>query len=206
MKLFYSPGACSLAPIILAEWLELPLAVGKVNLKEPSEEFMAANPLGAVPALILDEGKAMTQVDAILNYFCDLKPQAGLDAGEDIMDRFELHRWQAFLTGDYHPPFGVWFNPKRYTTDHSATALKAVKDATELRIRRVADELESHIGNSNHIVLDRRTLLDAYAYAMLRWMRLLDENLTPWPNTDRFLNSMERDAGVIRALEREKAG
>jgi len=206
MKLFYSPRACSLAPIILAEWLDIPLKVGKVNLREPGEEFLAANPLGAVPAVILDNGQAMTQVDAIMGYFMELKPGNGLDAGDDILDRFELHRWQAFLTGDYHPPFGTWFNPGRFTTDHSDAGLKVVKDATEQRIRRVAGELETHIGDSQHIVLGRRTFLDAYAYAMLRWLRNLEKDLEPWPNIARFIAAMEEDEGVQRALKRERSG
>ena len=206
MKLFYSPGACSLAPIILAEWLDLPLEVGKVNLREPSDEFLAANPLGAVPALILENGKAMTQVDAIMGYFNDLQPGTGLEAGNDIMDRFELHRWQAFLTGDFHPPFGTWFNPGRFTTERSDAGLKVVRDATEQRIRRVTEEIENQIGGGSHIVLGRRTFLDAYAYAMLRWLRNLEKDLSPWPNIKRFLAEMEQDPGVQRALERERSG
>ena len=206
MKLFYSPGACSLAPIILAEWLEIPLVIEKADIKNPSEEFLNANPLGAVPALILDSGTAMTQVDAIMNYLTDLRQEAGLDAGNDIMDRFELHRWQAFLTGDYHPPFGVWFNPARFTTDHSDEGLKAVRDATEQRIRRVADELDDQIGEGQHIVLGRRTLLDAYAYAMLRWLRNFEKDLSSWPNIARFMASMEKNVGVKYTLARERSG
>jgi glutathione S-transferase len=159
-----------------------------------------------VPALILDDGRAMTQVDAILGYFSDLAPESGLDAGDDIMDRFEMHRWQAFLTGDFHPPFGVWFNPARFTTDHSEESLKAVKDATEQRIRKVTNQLEFQIGDGIHIALGRRTLLDPYAYAMLRWLRLLEEDLSPWPNIARFLAAMEEDAGVQSALARERSG
>lgn len=206
MKLFYSKGACSLAPIILADWLGLELDIERVNLKEPGADFLKANTLGAVPALVLDDGKAMTQVDAIMGYFCDLVPDAGLDAGEDIMDRFEFHRWQAFLTGDYHPAFGVWFNPARYTTDLHEEALQAVKDAAQKRIRRVAAEIETQIGGGRHIALGRRTLLDAYAFAMLRWLRLFEEKLAPWPNIARFMSAMEQDAGVQRALERESSG
>ncbi len=206
MKLYYAPGTCSLAPIILAEWLELPLDIERVNLKEPSEDFLAANPLGAVPALELDDGTAMTQIDAIMTYFCDLKPQAGLDAGEDIMDRFHFHRWQALLTGDYHPPFGAWFNPARYTTDRSDDGLAAVKEAVEQRIRKVSDQIENQVGDGAHIALGRRTLLDAYAYAMLRWLRKFEKEMAPWPNIARFLNAMEQDSGVQRALVREKAG
>lgn len=206
MKLFYGNGTCALGPIILAEWLDLPLEIEKVNLREPSEAFLAANPLGAVPALELDDGRAMTQVDAIMGYFMDLKPGSGLDAGDDIMDRFELHRWQAFLTGDFHPPFGVWFNPARYTTTDTDEARQAVKDAAEKRVRRVTAELEKQIGDGEHIVLGRRTLLDAYAYAMLRWLRNLEKDLSPWPNVARFIDAMERDEGVRAARERERSG
>lgn len=206
MKLFYSKGACSLAPIILADWLGLELDIERVNLKEPSEDFLNANPLGAVPALLLDDGRAMTQVDAIMGYLSDLKPDSGLDAGKDIMDRAEFHRWQAFLTGDYHPAFGVWFNPARFTTDHAEDSLKAVKDAASNRVRRVSKEMEGQIGDGIHIVLGKRTLLDAYAYAMLRWLRFLEKDLEPWPNIARFLSAMEEDAGVQRALERESSG
>lgn len=206
MKLYYSPGACSLAPIILADWLGVSLEIEKTDLRNPTDAFLKANPLGAVPAIVLDDGMAMTQVDAIMGYLMDLAPGSGLDASHDIMDRFELHRWQAFLTGDYHPPFGTWFNPGRYTTDRSEAGLKVVKDATEQRIRRVASELDAHIGDSDHIVLGRRTLLDAYGYAMLRWLRYLDKDFESWPNIARFIAAMEQDPGVQRALERERSG
>lgn len=206
MKLFYGNGTCALGPIILAEWLDLPLDIERVNLREPSEAFLAANPLGAVPALVLDEGQAMTQVDAITGYFCDLRPDSGLGAGDDIMDRFEYHRWQALLTGDFHPPFGVWFNPARFTTDHSDEALKAVKDAAEKRVRRVTQEIDNQIDDGEHIVLGRRTAVDAYAYAMLRWLRFFEEDLSPWAGVRSFMNTMDQDSGVRSALEREKSG
>ena len=172
MKLYYAPGTCSLAPIILAEWLQLPLEIERVDHREPAPEYLAINPLGAVPALELEtangERRVFTQVDAILQYFCALRPGSGLDGGEDELDRFEIHRWVAFLTGDYHPPFGGWFNPARFTSDHSETGLAAVRAGFEGRIRRVARVLDEQVGGSNHVALGRRTLLDAYAYAMVR--------------------------------------
>ena len=204
MKLYYAPGTCSLAPMILAEWLDLPLAIERVNHREPSPAYLAKNPLGAVPALELESGRVFTQVDAILQYFCELKPGSGLDAGEDLLDQFEAHRWVAFLTGDYHPPFGAWFNPRRYTTDHSESALAAVKDALSLRLARLNGLLDKQVGDSGHIVLGRRTFLDAYAYAMVRWTRFLEGGFQPYPNLSRFMDEMSSDSGVVRALEREK--
>lgn len=206
MKLYYAPGTCSLAPIILAEWLGLDLELERVNHRDPSPEYLAVNPLGAVPALALDDGTIATQVDAILQYFAALAPDAALAGGPDEHDRLELHRWVAFLTGDFHPPFGGWFNPARFTTDTSEAALASVRAGFERRIRQVTDVLEEQVGQDGHIALGRRTLLDAYAYAMVRWLRKLDGGAAPWPRLAAFLERMEADAGVQRALARAEGG
>jgi glutathione S-transferase len=205
MKLYYAPGTCALAPMILAEWLELPLDIERVNHRDPDSAYLARNPLGAVPALELDDGSVKTQVDAILQYFCSLRPDSGLDGGADPVDRFELHRWIAFLTGDYHPPFGAWFNPRRFTVDHSDAALAAVKEAVAARIARVTRVLEEQVGDDGHVALGRRTLLDAYAYAMVRWIRLLEDGFRPYPKLAAFMERLAKDPGVRRALARESA-
>jgi glutathione S-transferase len=203
MKLFYAAKTCSLAPIILAEWLDIELSLEPVNHRQPSAAYLRINPLGAVPALQLDDGRIFTQVDAILQYFCSLRPDSGLDGETDSLERFELHRWVAFLTGDFHPPFGGWFNPARFTVDHSESSLKAVKQGFEQRIRQVTDVLEAQLGGGEHIALGRRTLLDAYAFAMVRWLRLLPGGTAPWPGLEKFLEAMESDAGVHSALLKE---
>jgi glutathione S-transferase len=204
MKLYYSPGACSLAPIILAEWLELPMELERANIRDKPPEFLAVNPLGAVPALQLDDGRVMTQADAILQYLSALRPQAGL-SGRDIMEEFEMNSWAAFLTGDFHPPFGVWFVPGRYTTDHSDSALAAISEAAIRRILQVTAVLDAKVGDSKHIALGRRTFLDAYAFAMLRWLNNFEGKLEPFPNLERFMAGTAVDPGVQAALDREKA-
>lgn len=206
MKLYYAPGTCSLAPVILAEWLGLPLELERVNHRDPSPEYLELNPLGAVPALRLDDGTVGTQVDAILQYLLSLRPGSEFGGGDEPRERFELHRWIAFLTGDFHPPFGGWFNPARYTTDESDAAQAAVKAGFERRIHQVASVLEEQIGEDGHVLPGRRTLLDAYAYAMVRWLRHLPGGVEPYPALAAFLATMEEDAGVQCALERERAG
>lgn len=203
MKLYYAPGTCALAPMILAEWLGLPLEIERVDHRNPDPAYLAKNPLGAVPALELPSGRVFTQVDAILQYFCALRPEGGLGPGADTLDQFEAHRWVAFLTGDFHPPFGGWFNPRRFTTDHSEPSLAAVRQALAQRIARVARVLEAQVGGGAHIALGRRTFLDAYAFAMVRWIRNLDDGFGPYPNLARFMAAMAGDPGVARALERE---
>lgn len=205
MKLYFSPGACSLAPMIVAQWAGISLDLERVNTREPSASFLQKNPLGAVPALELESGVVRNQVDAILQYLCALAPDAGLDGRGDIDEQFEVHRWSAFLTGDFHPPFGVWFNPRRFTSDHSEASIAAVKEATAQRIARLATLLDQQAGHSGHIALGRRTFLDAYAYSMVRWIKNLDGGFEPYPNLQAFMTSMKADEGVQQALQRERS-
>ena len=203
MKLFYAPGACSLAPMIVAEWLDIKLTLQKVDLENVDDYFLSNNPLGAVPVLQMNNGDYKNQ-DSILQYFCALNPEGKL-VGKDMFDWFEIDRWVAFLTGDFHPAFGVWFNPGRYTTAEDEASIAAVKAAAVNRIHRVAAVLEKQIGTSNNIVLDRRTLLDAYAFSMVRWIEYLEGGFEPYPNMQRFMDRMKEDQQVQNALIKESA-
>ena len=205
MKLFYTPGACSLAPIIVAEWLDIKLNLRKVDLQNPGDYFLSINPLGSVPVLEMNNGEYKTQVDAILQYFCALNPEGKL-VGKGIFEWFDIDRWVAFLTGDFHPAFAVWFNPGRYTTEDDEQSVAAVKAAAQNRIHRVSKVLEDQVGNTEHIVLGRRTLVDAYAYAMVRWIDLLDGGLDPYPSLRRFMTHMQEDPHVQKSLIRESGG
>ena len=202
MKLYYSPGACSLAPIIIAEWLFIKLDLKKVDLSNPDPYFLQINPMGAVPLLQMNNGDYKNQVDAILQYFCALNPEGKL-VGNDIFEWFELNRWVAFLTGDFHPAFGGWFSPGRFTTAEDDASIAAVKEAAVIRIHRVTKVLEDQIGATEHVALNRRTLVDAYAYAMVRWIRNLEGGFDAYPNLQRFMDHMFEDPGVQQALLRE---
>ena len=204
MKLYYSPGACSLAPMILAEWLFIKFDIQKVDLRNPDPYFLKINPLGSVPLLQMNNGDYKNQVDAILQYFCALNPEGKL-VGKDIFEWFELDRWVAFLTGDFHPAFYPWFCPGCFTTEEDEDSIAAVKAAAVKRIQRVAQVLEEQVGTTHHIVFDRRTLLDAYAYSMVRWIKQVDDGLEPYPNLQRFMDYMSKDYGVQQALIREGA-
>jgi glutathione S-transferase len=202
MKLYYSPGACSLAPLILAEWLFIKLDLQKVDLSNPDPYFLRISPMGAVPLLQMNSGDYKNQVDAILQYFCALNPEGKL-VGNNIFDWFEIDRWLAFLTGDFHPAFWPWFRPQRFTTAEDQDSIAAVKAAAEIRIQNVAKVLNEQIGTTEHIVLNRRTLVDAYAYSMVRWLKNMGGGFESYPNLKRFMDHMSEDPGVKQALIRE---
>lgn len=202
MKLFLSPGACSLAPHIVLHWVGAEFEAVKVDLKNGDPEYKKLNPLGSVPALMLDDGRLMNQADAILSYLAESYPQANL-GGQGGVDSFELNRWLAFLTGDLHPAFFPFFRAQRFTTDHSESSLKAVNEAAQIRIHQILKVLDNHLGDSNHIVHDRRTIADPYAFAMLRWVNLLDKKLDAHPNLQRFVDTFVQDETVQKVLEIE---
>ena len=120
MKLYYSPGACSLADHIVLEWIGQPYETRRVSREERrSPDYLAINPAGAVPALE-DEGWALTQNAAILHYLTDKFPQSGLDGGSDPRARAEVNRWLAFVNSDVHPAFKPLFGATAYLGDEAA--------------------------------------------------------------------------------------
>src|SRR5438132_525284 len=113
MKLYYSPGACSLAAHILAQEGGIPLDLIKVDLKahktQKGEDYYAINPKGYVPALRLDDGELLTENVAVLSYIADRKPDAGLAPAAGTMERYRLLEWLAFVSTELHKSFAPLF-------------------------------------------------------------------------------------------------
>src|SRR5205807_122382 len=116
MKLYYTPGACSLSPHIVALEAALPIELEKVDLKthktERGEDYYSVNPKGYVPALKLDDGGTLTEGPAIVQYLADQKPESGLAPPNGTFARYKLQEWLTFINGEVHKPFGTLFgNP-----------------------------------------------------------------------------------------------
>lgn len=201
MKLFYAPGTCALAPHIVLEWIGVPYELEKVTLGDP--EYLKVNPMGKVPALIDGNSSVMTQADAILKYIAHKHPEAQLGDNGTLQDEFELNQWLAFFTGDVHPAFFPFFRSGRYTISQDEKDLQAVKAASYLLIDKVFMHLEQHLEGKNYVVGDRRTIVDPYAFSMLRWGNLLPKPLSEYPNLHRFYQAMREDAGVQRAMSQQ---
>ena len=200
MKLFYAPGTCALAPHITLEWIGEPYKLQQVKQTDP--EFLKLNPLGQVPVLI-DDDRVMNQADAILKYIAHKYPDAKLGDGGTLQDSYELDRWLAFLTGDVHPAFFPYFVPNRFSTDDGEAAKKATKEASYKLIDPVYQHLNRHLEGTIHLVGDRRTIADAYAFAMIRWGNNLPKPLSDYPNLDRFYRHWREDKGVQQAMQQQ---
>src|SRR5512147_3065582 len=115
MKLYYSPGACSLAPHIMIREAGLPADIVKVDLgtkkTEKGEDFSKINPKGYVPTVQLDNGQVLTEVAVLLQYIADQKPEAKLIPPAGTLDRYREQEWLNFIATEVHKGFGPLWNP-----------------------------------------------------------------------------------------------
>lgn len=200
--LYYAPGACSLSTHIVLEWVGAPYRALQVNPADP--RYHEINPAGAVPALDIGTGAALTQCSAILKYLAREYPQAGLDLHGDHAREADLDRWAAFLTGDLHPAFFPVFKPERYTTDVSDSALASVKAAGVLLVEKKLAILEQHLEGRDHLAGGKRTYVDAYSIPMVRWAtKVLPSGLNNFRNLARHHKRLLEDPAVIRVMTEE---
>lgn len=200
MKLYYFPGSCALAPHIVLEWIGTDYQPVRITKGDP--DYLKVNPLGTVPALE-DDGRIMTQADAILQYLADKYPEVPLGADDDIHSRFALHQWLAFMTGDLHPAFFPFFGPQRFTVHQDEASVQAVKQASYARVDKYYRHLDRHLEDREYIVGERASIADAYAVPMIRWGKMLPDGLAPYPNLSRFYTAMSDEPGVQAALQQQ---
>lgn len=200
--LFYAVGACSLAPHVTLEWIGAPYDAIKVQYG--SRDLLAVNPAGAVPALQEDDGWLLTQCGAILDYLASKHPEAGLGGGNGIRAKAELHRWSAFFTSDVHAAFWPIFVPDRYTTDGNKAAQQAVVEAGQKLVAKQFGILDRHLEDREYILDGGRSVIDAYAFPMIRWgINLLPGGLQAYPNVQALHDRLAADPSVQKVLARE---
>lgn len=200
--LYYAAGACSLAPHVALEWIGEPYEA--VRVQYGSKDLLAVNPAGAVPTLQENDGWSLTQCGAILDYLASKHPEAGLAGGDSIRARAEAHRWSAFFTSDLHASFWPIFVPFRYTTDDSEAARRAVVEAGHELVARKFGILEHHLEGRDYILDGGRSVIDAYAFPMIRWgINLLPGGLKEYPNVKALHDKLDADTAVKKVLARE---
>ncbi|HWA90739.1 MAG TPA: glutathione transferase GstA [Rhizomicrobium sp.] len=173
MKLYFSPGACSLSPHIVAEEAGVPLELVKVDLKThllaDGSDFHAINPKGSVPALVLDDGRLLTEGPAIVQYIADRQPQTGLAPQWGSFERYQLQEWLTFINGEIHKTFGPLFHGA------SGDARKHAVDTIEKKFAFV----ERALAGKPYLMGETFTAADAYFFVMLTWARKMHLAISP---------------------------
>ncbi|MFS2224151.1 glutathione transferase GstA [Pantoea sp. B65] len=197
MKLFYCPGACSLAPHIVLEEAGLGFTLERVDLKtrrtESGEDFLTINSKGYVPALQLENGKLLTEGAVISQYLADLKPETQLipAAGES---RYQLLEWMTFISTELHKNMGALYNPAL-----SADWRAAVTATLTKRI----DWLAAALGDKSGLQGAGFTIADAYLFTVLNWSGHVGFSLDKWPTLQAYRANIARRPAVIRAMKAE---
>lgn len=200
MKLYYSPGACSLADHIVLEWIGEPYETVRLSREaRKSADFLALNPAGAVP--VLQEGDwVLTQNAAILNYLADRFPDAGLTGDGTPRSRAEVNRWLSFVNSDVHPTFKPLFGATAYLED--AAAIDKSKQAARTSLRGLFERADAQLASQDWIA-GGRSIADPYLYVVMRWAKAQGVDLSGLDNLDRFRARMEDDAAVQKVLAEE---
>ncbi|WP_300617157.1 glutathione S-transferase N-terminal domain-containing protein [Dokdonella sp.] len=197
MKLYSSPGACSVADHIVLEWIGKPYTVEIVSREgRATPEFRALNPAGAVPVLE-DGGWVLTQNSAILHYLTDLNPEAKLDGDGTPKGRAEVNRWLAFVNADVHPAFKPLFGSTAYLED--ADTIEKTKAHARATLRTLLERANAQLDGRDGIA-GARSIADPYLYVVLRWARGTGVDLDGLDHLKAFFSRMDADAGVQKVL------
>lgn len=198
MKLYISPGACSLSPHIVAHEAGIAVDVEKVNLAEhkteTGQDYMTVNPKGYVPALRLDDGSILTEGPAIVQYLADQKPGSGLIPAAGSIDRYRVQEWLNFIGTELHKNFGPLFN--KATPD-------AVKEMAKANITKRLAYLNDQLANKQYLMGANFTVADAYAFTIINWTNFVGIDLKPYPNVAAYMGRVASRPKVQETLKAE---
>ncbi len=198
MKLYYVPGACSLAPHIALREAGLAFALDKMDpatrRTADGEDYLKVNPKASVPALRLDNDEVLTEVAVILQYIADQKPDAGLAPAAGRMERYRLAEWLNYISSEVHKQLGPFFNPK---------LPPAWRENQLSLLAKRFDILAERLKNQPYLMGDRFTVADAYLFVVLNWTNLFKLDMGKWPALTDYLGRIAARPAVQAALKAE---
>ncbi|TWI00928.1 glutathione S-transferase [Luteimonas cucumeris] len=200
MKLYYSPGACSLADHIVLEWIGKSYEAVRLSREDRKQpEYLKINPAGAVPALE-DDGWVLTQNSAILNFLADSFPESGLGGDGTPKSRAEVNRWVGFINSDMHPAIKPLFGTTAYLGD--AAAIDKSKADARAKLRGLFERADQQLAGRDWLT-GSRSIADPYLYVLTRWAKGNQVDLSGLDNIERFFRNIEADAAVQKVLKEE---
>ncbi|AXQ47791.1 glutathione transferase GstA [Pseudomonas vlassakiae] len=198
MKLFYSPGACSLSPHIVLNELDLPYTVEKVDLKTHTTasgaDFYTLNAKGYVPALQLDNGEVLTEGPAIIQYLAEHKPQANLLPPAGTLERARVQEWLNFIGTELHKTLAALFNP--------STSPEAKSKTIETFGKRLGF-VDKALQGKDYLTGNAFSVADAYLFTIVNWAPMLKIDLSPWPTVVQFQQRVANRPAVQKTLKAE---
>lgn len=200
LTLYSMSGTCALAVHIALEWAEIPFEL-KVLKRGANRgiDYLQINPLGAVPAMRLEDGSVLTEASALLTYVDARSPDTFSAPSRDAFGRARLAETLSFFTTELHAAFAPHFAPARFHPDVAEhDTLRAMAYERVLRLFDLTDDLLS----GRYIFGNSRSVADPYLYVLTRWISGTPLDLENFPLLANFKRMMDIDPGVRNALDR----
>jgi glutathione S-transferase len=198
MKLYYSPGACSMSPHIVMREAGIPVQLVKVDLgakkTEDGTDFRTLNGKGYVPTLELPDGQRLTEGPAIVQYLADQVPTSGLAPASGTIERYRLQEWLNFISTELHKQFSPLFDPACEST---------LKARQIQRIGGRLDWISKQLGNREYLLGTHFTVADAYLFTVLSWSGHVGIDLAKWPALAAYVGRIRERPQVREALKAE---
>lgn len=198
MKLYYSPGACSLSPhIVLKEAglaFEAIAAPTKTHKLADGTDYYTINPLGYVPFLVLDDGRTLHEGPAIVQYLADLVPEKKLAPINGSWERYKLQEWLNTISTELHKAFSPLFTPGMPD---------AAKDLAKTRLNSRLQWVDGELANKNYLMGDTFSVADAYLFVVVSWGKYVGVDISKLANLSAFMARVGARPAVQEALRAE---
>lgn len=200
MRLYFKPGACSLASRITLTELGIAHEAVQVDTERgitaTGADYRAINSKGYVPALELDGGAVLTENPAILQYLADLEPSARLAPPHGTLERAYLQQWLNFISSELHKAYSPYFSAE---PPHGAAS-----NAAQARIERRIGDVEVALADGRSFLLGSGfSVADAYLFVVLNWSASIQHDLAPWPYVRAFMKRVGAREAVRAAMHAE---
>jgi glutathione S-transferase len=198
MKLYFSPGACSLASHISLLEAGLDFTTERVDLRSKQTagglDFTTIASKGYVPALALADGTVLTEGPAIMQYVADQAPAARLAPAYGTLERYRVIEWLNFISTELHKSFSPLFRPA--STDD-------MKEAARTTLRTRLGWLASQLEGRDYLLGSQFSIADAYLFTVLGWAGRVQFDVSPWPALAAFTQRVAARPAVQQAMRAE---
>jgi glutathione S-transferase len=204
MKLYFSPGACCMSCHIALEETKTPFElvyVGRNASDAVKKLFLNINPLGAVPALELDDKKILTQNIAILEYIADQNPEAGLIERAGSLERADIMMWLSLIAADLHKAFAPLFGLAKITSNAEGQA--DIKKWCFANIDKYLSIIDAHLQNRKYLACERFTIADCYLFTAYQWTSAVSFPTEKYTAINRYAAVISKRPSVVAVHERE---
>ena len=198
MKLYYSPGACSLSPHIALHEAGLSFIAVKAPTKthqlDDGTDYYTINPLGYVPLLELDDGTRLREGPAIVQYIADQAPHKNLAPANGTFPRYQLQEWLTFIGTEMHKGFSPLFNPAM-----PEEAKTMAKDRLATRLKW----LDAELAGKQYLMGDTFSVADGYLFTVTNWAKPVGLDISPYTHLLAYRERVSARPAVQAAMKAE---